>query len=63
MSGTDQTTGQVLVSRAEYRSNAIRWNHTFRDVLSRTEAGVDVYDYAHFDVTDEIPGGAGGSVD
>ncbi len=54
LSGTDQTTGQVLMSRAEYRSDAIRWNHSFRDVLSRGADGIPLYDYAHFHDTDEV---------
>lgn len=53
LSGTDQTTGQMLRSRAEYRSDAIRWNHSFRDVLS-TSGGMSVYDYSHFHDTDEM---------
>ena len=57
LSGTDQTTGQVLMSRAEYRAEAIRWNHNFRDVLSRNADGGVVYDYTHFHDTEALPPG------
>jgi len=48
LSGTDETTGQVLVGRAEYTSRAIKWNHTFRDVLEPDAQGALTYDYARF---------------
>jgi len=48
VSGTDETTGAVLMARAEYPSSAIRWNATFRDVLTRASDGVLVMDYAKF---------------
>jgi inward rectifier potassium channel len=51
LSGTDETTGQVLVARAEYPSAALRWNHSFRDVLQPGAAGVLRYDYSHFHET------------
>jgi hypothetical protein len=35
LSGTDETTGQVLMARGEYPASAIRWNATFRDILER----------------------------
>ncbi|MEI8298178.1 MAG: ion channel [Pseudomonadota bacterium] len=55
LSGTDQTTGQVLMGRVEYAADAIRWNHSFCDVLSRNADGVAVYDYRHFDDIEELP--------
>jgi inward rectifier potassium channel len=48
LSGTDETTGQVLVGRAEYLSDALRWNHTFRDVLAPNVTGRLEYDHARF---------------
>lgn len=48
LSGTDETTGQVLMGRAEYPSGAIKWNHTFRDVLGPDPDGMLVYDYQRF---------------
>jgi inward rectifier potassium channel len=48
LSGTDETTGQVLMGRAEYASNALKWNHGFRDVLAPDAAGMMIYDYARF---------------
>jgi hypothetical protein len=38
LSGTDVTTGQVLMARHEYLGTAIRWNQSFRDIL---EVGAD----------------------
>jgi inward rectifier potassium channel len=54
LSGTDQTTGQVLVSRHEYRSHEIRWNHTFVDVLTTGEGGTAIYDYRRFHETEKL---------
>jgi inward rectifier potassium channel len=48
VSGTDETTGQVLVARAEYSSEDIRWNATFRDLLKETEDGTLHVDYSKF---------------
>jgi inward rectifier potassium channel len=47
LSGTDETTGQVLISRAEYSASAIRWNSTFRDILDWSE-GTLYIDYTKF---------------
>ena len=58
MSGTDETTGQVVMARHEYRSDAIRWNHSFRDVLHTDEDGVEHLDYARFDLVDPLPDSA-----
>ncbi len=54
MSGTDETTGQVVMARHEYRSDAIRWNHSFRDVLQTDAQGVEHLDYARFDLVDPL---------
>ena len=48
LAGTDETTGQLLIGRTEYSSDALRWNHSFRDVLEPIEGGTLEYDYARF---------------
>jgi len=48
MSGTDETTGQQLMSRAEYSHADIRWNATFRDILEELEDGSLRLDYRRF---------------
>lgn len=48
LSGTDETTSQVLIGRAEYVSQALRWNHGFRDVLEPDSEGTMHYDYSRF---------------
>lgn len=48
VTGTDETTGQVLMARAEYQSGDIRWNETFRDILEVTEDGIAHVDYGKF---------------
>ena len=55
MSGTDETTGQVLVGRMEYPSDAIRWRHSFVDVLRTDEDGVSIYDYTRFHDAESMP--------
>ena len=47
-SGTDETTGQVLMARAEYSSQDIRWNATFHDILEEAEDGTLHIDYSKF---------------
>lgn len=59
MSGTDETTGQVVNARHEYGDGALRWNHTFRDVLHTDEQGVQHLDYGRFDLLDPLPAGGG----
>ncbi len=49
LSGTDETTGQVLMARKDYPSGAIRWNHTFRDILEVVADGTPHFDYGKFD--------------
>ena len=46
--GTDETTGQVLMARAEYSSEDIHWNATFHDILEEAEDGTLFLDYAKF---------------
>jgi inward rectifier potassium channel len=48
VSGTDETTGQVLMARAEYSHADIRWNATFRDILEESEDGTLHVDYGKF---------------
>ena len=48
LSGTDETTGQVLVARHAYHAESVRWNHTFHDILTPGTDGVDVFDYEKF---------------
>ncbi len=54
LSGTDETTGQVLMARQEYVSEAIRWNHSFRDVLHAGADGLDHLDYGKFHLVDPL---------
>jgi inward rectifier potassium channel len=46
--GTDDTTGQVLMARAEYTGEDIRWNQSFRDILERAPDGTLHIDYGKF---------------
>jgi inward rectifier potassium channel len=48
VTGTDETTGQVLMARAEYQSSDVRWNEAFRDILEVGEDGSLHVDYARF---------------
>jgi len=48
LSGTDETTGQVLMARRGYLASAIRWDHTFRDIIYAGADGVDHFDYGKF---------------
>ena len=48
LSGTDETTGQVLIARAEYLSSDIRWNSTFHDILEESADGSVRLDYRKF---------------
>ena len=54
LSGTDETTGQVLMARRAYPATAIRWNHTFRDIISTGSDGVDQFDYGRFHDVDPL---------
>ena len=48
VSGTDETTGQMLMAHAEYPSAAIRWSEAFRDILELAEDGTLFIDYGKF---------------
>ena len=48
MSGTDETTGQVLMARQEYHADEIRWNHAFRDIMETAADGTIHFDYGKF---------------
>jgi inward rectifier potassium channel len=56
VSGTDETTGHVLIAREEYPSAAILWNKAFRDVLEVTPEGAVHIDYTKFHDVEELPG-------
>ena len=47
LNGTDETTGQMLMARAEYPASAIRWNASFRDILDWTDGTLHI-DYSKF---------------
>jgi len=57
LSGTDDTTGQVLMARQEYPSNLVRWNYRFRDILHVGSDGVEHLDYDHFNLIDPLDPG------
>ncbi len=61
MSGTDESTGQMLTTRAEYSHSAIRWNATFRDIIEIDADGVLHMDYAKFDEVEPLPDAPGSS--
>lgn len=48
LSGTDVTTGQVLMARHEYPCTAIRWNQSFCDILEMDADGTVRLDYRKF---------------
>jgi inward rectifier potassium channel len=48
ISGTDETTGQVLNARSEYPSTAIHWGASFRDILLSKTDGILHIDYTKF---------------
>jgi inward rectifier potassium channel len=58
LSGTDETTGQILTARAEYPSDAIRWNQTYRDILEARPDGSLYIDYSKFDQVEPLPDGS-----
>jgi inward rectifier potassium channel len=55
VSGTDETTGQVLMARAEYRFDALRWNASFRDILEVGPDGTLHIDYGKFHEVEPTP--------
>jgi inward rectifier potassium channel len=54
VSGTDETTGHVLIAREEYASASILWNKAFRDVLTVTEQGAVHIDFTKFHDVEEL---------
>jgi inward rectifier potassium channel len=60
LSGTDETTGQVLMARAEYPSEAIRWNEAFLDILDPQPNGSLHIDYSKFDEVEPLPAASKG---
>jgi inward rectifier potassium channel len=60
LSGTDETTGQVLKARGEYPAEALRWNATFRDILEQDGSTLRI-DYGKFhdvETLAEVPVGS-----
>jgi inward rectifier potassium channel len=55
VSGTDETTGQVLIARAEYSCDDIRWNASFHDILEEAEDGTLHIDYGKFHDIEPLP--------
>jgi inward rectifier potassium channel len=55
VSGTDETTGQKLMARAEYPSTAIHWHHSFIDILETSAEGTLSFDYAKFHDVEPLP--------
>jgi inward rectifier potassium channel len=53
LSGTDETTGQVLKARGEYQASAVRWNSTFRDILEQDGVTLRI-DYTKFHDVDPL---------
>ena len=49
VTGTDDTTGQVLSARTEYTSKDIHWNAAFPDLLEEDADGTLRVDYGRFD--------------
>ena len=54
ISGTDETTGQTIMARVRYGPEALRWNHSFVDILHTDEHGVDHFDYRRFDEVEPL---------
>jgi inward rectifier potassium channel len=59
LSGWDETTGQQLMARHAYDAAAIRWDHTFVDILTLSEEGVDHFDYSRFHDVLPLPAAGG----
>jgi inward rectifier potassium channel len=55
--GIDETTGQTLMSRHEYHASSLRWNHSFADIFTTGEDGVDRFDYSKFHDVEPLPRG------
>ena len=59
LGGTDETTGQYLMARAEYASRSIRWNQAFLDILESSDDGTLHIDYGKFHEVEPLPKGPG----
>jgi len=55
VSGTDETTGQTLMARAEYSHGDIRWDSTFLDILEESADGTLHIDYGKFHDVEPYP--------
>jgi inward rectifier potassium channel len=55
MSGTDESTGQVLTACAQYSYQDIHWNSSFSDILMQDSDGVLHIDYAKFHDVEPVP--------
>ena len=55
MSGTDESTGQMLTARADYLNSDLHWNATFQDILMEDADGILHIDYAKFDEVEPFP--------
>jgi inward rectifier potassium channel len=53
--GIDETTGQLLMSRHQYQAACIRWNHSFADIFTAGEDGIDRFDYSKFHDVEPLP--------
>ncbi len=54
LSGTDEATGQVLMARHHLVADDIRFNHRYREMLSRTPDGIDHLDYSVISIVEPI---------
>jgi inward rectifier potassium channel len=57
VTGTDDTTGQVLSARTEYTSEDIHWNAAFPDLLEEAADGTLNVDYSRFDQVEPLAKG------
>ena len=56
LSGTDETTGQVLMAREEYEADSLRWDATFSDILEWTDGALHI-DYSKFHDIEQLAEG------
>jgi inward rectifier potassium channel len=61
LSGTDDTTGHLLIAQELYESEVIAWNKAFTDVLHMTPDGVTHIDYAKFHDIEDLAAAPEGS--
>ncbi len=54
LSGTDETTGQILMARHSYAAADIRWGHIYRDIVSVSDDDADHLDYRRFHETEPL---------